>query len=100
MPTIAPSPTSDLESEIQRLKAELQNAEALRVRPEDAAADAIRQQLKHKESELRQQWEAEAQAEQERQHATKLQALADVENDLPKAKAEVTVTCPPSLVHG
>jgi predicted nucleic acid-binding Zn-ribbon protein len=87
MTTAAP-PTDDLESEIQRLKADLQNAEAARVRPEDAAADAIREQLKRKEAELRASQELESQVISAQQRALDLQTLAQMESDISKAKAE------------
>ena len=71
------------------MKADLQNAEAARVRPEDAAADAIREQLKRKEQELRQQQELESQAISAQQRALDLTALHELEQRLCVMKTEL-----------
>lgn len=86
---IALMPTNSLENEIQRLQADLDSAERHAIRPEDAAANAIRERLLEKQRELYQQLEAEARVEQDRQHALQLQSLVQLEHSISDAKAEV-----------
>jgi hypothetical protein len=87
MPTIAP-PT-DLAEEIEKLKSDLAAAERARVRPEDRHAADVRIQLENKKRELQAQQAAEAQAEQDRQHAIQLTLLQELGTQESAAKAEV-----------
>jgi chromosome segregation ATPase len=85
MPTASPI---DLESEIQRLRDDLRDAECARITPADRKINEIRDQLAAKESELQRMQESEAAGEVARQHAEKLQTFAEIESAIERSKTE------------
>jgi hypothetical protein len=80
--------TDNLESEIRQLQDDLAAAEALRVRPEDVHANAIRKQLSDKQAELLAAQFAEGVELGKQQRARELALLTELEKEIDRAKTE------------
>jgi hypothetical protein len=94
IPTLArPATSSDLHTELEELRSQLVQAEqaatASRKTAHDQAADAIREQVQAKESELAIIGELESRAADEQRHTQALAALQEIENDCQNAKAQL-----------
>ncbi len=78
-----------IDDEIQQLKSDLASAEALRVRPEDVRANAIRQRLSDKQAELLATQLAEGLEISKQQRQMQLTLLAETGKEIDRVKAEV-----------
>jgi hypothetical protein len=81
MATTAQTSTSDLELQVEQLKADLAAAEAARFSDADRRAADVRDQLKAKQNELRAQQAAEDVANAQLRRKQELETLHQLEND-------------------